>query len=67
MCVCVCVVNVQGCGQSQRASVMKGWDPFLNHGMVSAKLGMLLTHLTVISESNSSSHYQIHINTHTDI
>ncbi|KAM7515527.1 hypothetical protein LguiA_005110 [Lonicera macranthoides] len=38
--------GVQKCVARVRASVTKRRDPFVKHGMVSAKLGMLLTHLT---------------------
>ncbi|KAM7519511.1 hypothetical protein LguiB_018473 [Lonicera macranthoides] len=38
--------NLTRCVARVRASVTKRRDPFVKHGMVSAKLGMLLTHLT---------------------
>lgn len=37
-------------GQSQGASVMKEWDPFQSLGKESARVVMLLTRQTVISE-----------------
>ena len=43
----------QVCGQTQRVSVTKEWDPFQNHGKESAKVEMLLTHQTVTGECPS--------------
>lgn len=51
--VCDNITN-QVCGQNHKASGMKGWDPSQNHGRESAKMGLILTHPTVTSESSDT-------------
>ena len=44
----------QVCGQNQKVLGMKGWGPSQDHGRESAKMDLISTRPTVISESSKT-------------